>query len=111
MRSWVKYCSPHRCRPQGTSLGRKHHWDGQLFPIHDSDGKSRNNCVIDSPTVLIIEDDPVLLRGLKDNFEAHQYRVQLARDGVEGLTAVLANPAPDLVLLDIMLPKTNGYQI
>ncbi len=66
---------------------------------------------MDSPTVLIIEDDPVLLRGLKDNFEAQQYRVQLARDGVEGLTAVLANPAPDLVLLDIMLPKTNGYQI
>ena len=63
-----------------------------------------------SPTVLIIEDDPALLRGLSDNFEAQAYRVQLARDGREGLTAALANP-PDLLLLDIMLPKMNGYEI
>src|SRR5205809_6193190 len=63
-----------------------------------------------SPTVLIIEDDPALLRGLSDNFEAQAYRVQLARDGREGLSAALANP-PDLLLLDIMLPKLNGYEI
>src|SRR5205809_3578817 len=63
-----------------------------------------------SPTVLIIEDDPALLRGLSDNFEAQAYRVQLARDGREGLSAALANP-PDLLLLDIMLPKMNGYEI
>ena len=63
-----------------------------------------------NPSVLIIEDDPALLRGLKDNFEAQQYRVQLARDGREGLSAAVANP-PDLLLLDIMLPKLNGYEI
>jgi DNA-binding response OmpR family regulator len=61
-------------------------------------------------SVLIVEDDPALLRGLKDNFEAQHYRVQLARDGREGLSAALANP-PDLLLLDIMLPKLNGYEI
>jgi DNA-binding response OmpR family regulator len=61
-------------------------------------------------SVLIVEDDPALLRGLKDNFEAQDYRVQTARDGREGLSAALANP-PDLVLLDIMLPKMNGYEI
>src|SRR5947209_4592029 len=61
-------------------------------------------------SVLIIEDDPALLRGLKDNFEAQNYRVNLARDGREGLSAALANP-PDLLLLDIMLPKMNGYEI
>jgi DNA-binding response OmpR family regulator len=61
-------------------------------------------------SVLIIEDDHALLRGLKDNFEAQNYRVQLARDGREGLSAALANP-PDLLLLDIMLPKLNGYEI
>ena len=61
-------------------------------------------------SVLIVEDDPALLRGLKDNFEAQNYRVQLARDGREGLAAALANP-PDLVILDIMLPKINGYEI
>ena len=62
------------------------------------------------PLVLIIEDDPALLRGLKDNFEAQNYRVQLARDGHEGLSAALAEP-PDLLMLDIMLPKLNGYEL
>lgn len=61
-------------------------------------------------SVLIVEDDSALLRGLKDNFEAQDYRVQLARDGVEGLSAALANP-PDLLILDIMLPRLNGYEI
>ena len=61
-------------------------------------------------TVLIIEDDPALLRGLKDNFEAQQYRVRLARDGRQGLSAALANP-PDLLVLDLMLPGLNGYEI
>src|SRR5215510_819601 len=65
---------------------------------------------MNSPSVLIIEDDPALLRGLRDNFEAQDYRVQLARDGREGLSAALANP-PDLLLLDLMLPKMNGYEI
>jgi DNA-binding response OmpR family regulator len=63
-----------------------------------------------SSSVLIIEDDPALLRGLKDNFEAQNYRVHLARDGREGLSAALANP-PDLLVLDIMLPRMNGYEI
>ena len=61
-------------------------------------------------SVLIVEDDPALLRGLKDNFEAQNYRVQLARDGRAGLSAALANP-PDLLVLDLMLPKLNGYEI
>ena len=62
------------------------------------------------PLVLIVEDDPALLRGLKDNFEAKDYRVQVAREGSEGLSVALANP-PDLVILDLMLPKLNGYEI
>ena len=40
-------------------------------------------------TVLIIEDDPTLLRGLKDNFEFEGYRVQTAADGDLGLKAAL----------------------
>jgi DNA-binding response OmpR family regulator len=60
--------------------------------------------------VLIIEDDAALLRGLKDNFEAQNYRVETARDGQSGLSAALARP-PDLMVLDVMLPKMNGYEI
>jgi DNA-binding response OmpR family regulator len=65
---------------------------------------------MDTASVLIVEDDPALLRGLKDNFAAQHYRVEVARDGREGLAAVLANP-PDLVVLDLMLPRMNGYEI
>jgi DNA-binding response OmpR family regulator len=61
-------------------------------------------------SVLIIEDDRALLRGLKDNFEEQNYRVQLVRDGREGLSAALARP-PDLLVLDIMLPTLNGYEV
>ncbi len=61
-------------------------------------------------SVLIIEDDPALLRGLQDNFEAQLHRVRVARDGREGLSAALIDP-PDLLVLDIMLPKMNGYEI
>jgi DNA-binding response OmpR family regulator len=63
-----------------------------------------------APSILIVEDDSTLARGLKDNFETQGYRVRVARNGQEGLDAALANP-PDLLLLDIMLPKMNGYEI
>jgi len=63
-----------------------------------------------TPLILVIEDDPALARGLKDNFEAEGYRLHLARDGREGLAAAL-DRSPDLVVLDIMLPKVNGFEI
>ncbi len=61
-------------------------------------------------TILIIEDDATMLRGLKDNFEYQGYRVLTATDGEEGLEAAL-NDKPDLIVLDIMLPRINGYEV
>jgi DNA-binding response OmpR family regulator len=60
--------------------------------------------------VLIVEDNAALLRGLKDNFQAQGYQVRTANDGEKGLEALFRDP-PDLVLLDLMLPKVNGYEI
>lgn len=61
-------------------------------------------------TILIIEDDATMLRGLKDNFEFKGYRVLTAADGEAGLNTTL-DKKPDLIILDIMLPKINGYEI
>jgi DNA-binding response OmpR family regulator len=61
-------------------------------------------------SVLIIEDNPAMLRGLEDNFDLKGYHVKTARDGEEGLKAALKEK-PDLIILDIMLPKINGYEV
>jgi DNA-binding response OmpR family regulator len=61
-------------------------------------------------TVLIVEDDPTMMRALKDNFEFHGYKAVTAEDGEEGLNTAL-NAKPDLIVLDIMLPKINGYEV
>ncbi len=61
-------------------------------------------------TVLIIEDDSTMLRGLKDNFAYTGYNVLTAADGEAGLNTAL-DAKPDLIILDIMLPEINGYEI
>jgi two-component system alkaline phosphatase synthesis response regulator PhoP len=60
--------------------------------------------------VLIIEDEPDMVLGLRDNFEYEGYDVLVARDGREGLDRALADH-PDLILLDIMLPKMSGLDV
>ena len=60
--------------------------------------------------VLIIEDDATMQRVLKDNFEFHGYDVLVAPDGRKGVQAVFEFK-PDLILLDIMLPEVNGFDV
>ena len=60
--------------------------------------------------ILIVEDDPAILRGLKDNLEYESYTVFTAMDGEEGYRLVHAH-RPDLIVLDLMLPKMDGYEL
>jgi DNA-binding response OmpR family regulator len=60
--------------------------------------------------ILIIEDDISILRGLKDNLTFEGYQVHTSTDGLEGFNIALERHV-DLLLLDIMLPGLNGYEI
>jgi|SRR5262245_47584273 len=60
--------------------------------------------------ILIIEDEPAMVAGLRDNFEYEGYEVISAGDGVAGLERGLADN-PDLVLLDVMMPRMSGLDV
>lgn len=60
--------------------------------------------------VLIVEDDPAILRGLKDNLVAESYEVLTAPDGEAGYR-LIHDQKPDLVILDLMLPRMSGYEV
>ena len=60
--------------------------------------------------ILIIEDEHDMVEGLKFNLEARNYIVNTSYDGETGCRKALAEK-PDLVLLDLMLPKLNGYEV
>ena len=60
--------------------------------------------------ILVVEDEPDMVLGLKDNFEFEGYEVLTASDGVTGLERARA-AKPDLVILDIMLPKLSGLEV
>jgi two-component system alkaline phosphatase synthesis response regulator PhoP len=60
--------------------------------------------------ILIVEDEPDMVLGLKDNFEFEGYEVITAGDGQAGLEQARALK-PDLILLDVMLPKMSGLEV
>ncbi|MFI5184649.1 MAG: response regulator transcription factor [Vicinamibacteria bacterium] len=60
--------------------------------------------------ILIIEDEPDMVLGLKDNFEFEGYEVVTASDGASGLERA-RSLKPDLLILDIMLPKLSGLEV
>src|SRR6476620_3948392 len=60
--------------------------------------------------ILVIEDEPDIVRGLKDALEFEGFEVLSKGTGAEGLIAAM-EWAPDCVLLDLMLPDDNGYRV
>ena len=60
--------------------------------------------------ILIVEDEDFLVRALKDNLTSVGYNVVVARDGEQVFTEI-AKKKPDLILLDLLLPKKNGFDV
>ena len=60
--------------------------------------------------ILIVEDEPDMVLGLKDNFEFEGYEVLTAADGLAGLERARSHK-PDLIVLDIMLPRLSGLEV
>jgi DNA-binding response OmpR family regulator len=61
--------------------------------------------------ILIIEDDPAILRGLADSLRRESHEVLAAADGETGYGMMTGQKRPDLVILDLMLPGMSGYEI
>jgi len=62
------------------------------------------------PTILLVEDENEFRQMLKIRLEANSYSVLEAGDGIEGLNMARKHK-PDLIILDIMLPKMDGYRV
>lgn len=60
--------------------------------------------------ILVVEDEPAMVAGLRDNFEFEGYEVITAHDGIEGLERALEE-SPDLVVLDVMMPRMSGLEV
>src|SRR5262244_3630722 len=63
-----------------------------------------------STKILIGEDEPHMVAGLRDNFEYEGFQVLTALDGVEGLERALKE-SPDLIVLDVMMPRMSGLDV
>ena len=64
----------------------------------------------DPRLVLVVDDDPDLVEAVAMKLESQNYRVAKAYDGVEAWESIRAEK-PDLVVLDVMMPRKNGYEL
>lgn len=64
----------------------------------------------DKQTILIVEDEKDFARALEILLNSKGYKIEIANDGMSGLQKA-REMSPDLIILDIMLPKINGYKI
>jgi signal transduction histidine kinase/CheY-like chemotaxis protein/class 3 adenylate cyclase/ligand-binding sensor domain-containing protein len=61
--------------------------------------------------ILVVDDEPVNLKVLKNHLEREGYRVTLAHDGYEALQLIDSNGPFQLILLDVMMPRMSGYEV
>jgi two-component system alkaline phosphatase synthesis response regulator PhoP len=63
--------------------------------------------------ILVVDDDPKIVEFIRVNLEAEDYTVDIAYDGEQALEKVInrGRDRPDLIILDLMLPKLDGYEV
>src|SRR6185369_3475671 len=88
----------HGCRRAAAALVR-----ARGAGVHRRNGRRRM-----TTRILIVEDNPDLAFGLRNNFEIEGYEVDVADDGLKGL-ARAREWAPHLIVLDLMIPGMDGY--
>src|SRR5205809_3755480 len=91
-------------RPKGRAPEARSGSDKSEYTNDTEAGASRRR------RILIVEDEPAMVAGLRDNFEYEGYDVITAEDGVAGLERALADD-PDLVVLDVMMPRMSGLDV
>ncbi len=64
----------------------------------------------DKKRVLVVDDEPDFASIVQTNLRKEGFEVEIAYDGVEGLEKVKANP-PDAIVLDVMMPEMDGYEL
>ncbi|MBI2496237.1 MAG: response regulator, partial [Candidatus Omnitrophica bacterium] len=64
----------------------------------------------DKPRILVVDDEPLIVKLLAKHLEEDGFTVLTAMDGYEALTKARAE-SPDLILLDVILPKLNGFEV
>lgn len=88
-------------RPRGRAYDSR---SGTAQPTSDAGANGKRT------RILIVEDEPAMVAGLQDNFEYEGYEVISADDGIAGLERALADD-PDLVVLDVMMPRLSGLDL
>jgi DNA-binding response OmpR family regulator len=83
---------------------------GQVNTSAATNGSLAEAGAVRKTRILIVEDEPAMVAGLRDNFEYEGYEVISAADGAEGLERALADN-PDLVVLDVMMPRMSGLDV
>lgn len=62
------------------------------------------------PKILLIEDDPFIIRLYADKFSKLNYEIEIVNDGSEALE-ILKKYKPDIILLDVVMPKMDGFEV
>ncbi len=66
---------------------------------------------MDKKKIMVVDDEMYLANMIRMRLEANDYEVEIAKDGKEALEKIRKGKPPDLVILDLMMPKLDGYQV